>query len=56
VELVINGFNILAAPNQESMLSAFQAMSSKNIVFDMDLYGDGKAARAILGHLKSVVG
>ena len=55
VELVENGFNVLAAPNQGSMLSAFEAMSSKNIDFDMDLYGDGNAAGAILSHLKEAV-
>ena len=52
VELVENGFNVLAAPNQESMLAAFDTMTTKSINFDMDLYGDGNAAGFILKHLK----
>jgi len=54
-ELVENGFNVLAPPNRESMSSAFEIMSNKNINFDMDLYGDGNAASAILKHLKEAL-
>jgi UDP-GlcNAc3NAcA epimerase len=52
VELVENGFNVLASPNQESMLAAFDTMTTKSIDYDMDLYGDGNAAGFILKHLK----
>ncbi|MFT5903996.1 MAG: UDP-GlcNAc3NAcA epimerase [Flammeovirgaceae bacterium] len=52
VELVENGFNVLASPNQESMLAAFDTMTNKSIDYDMDLYGDGNAAAFILKHLK----
>jgi UDP-GlcNAc3NAcA epimerase len=55
VELVEHGFNVLVEPNRASVLNAFDEMTSKAFDFDVDLYGDGLAAKSILEHLKSAV-
>ncbi|MCH2215511.1 MAG: UDP-N-acetylglucosamine 2-epimerase (non-hydrolyzing) [Flavobacteriales bacterium] len=55
VELVENGFNVLSEPNIESMREAFERMTSIKLNFQIDLYGDGLAAKSILAHLKSAL-
>jgi UDP-GlcNAc3NAcA epimerase len=55
VELVDNGYNQLSTPNEAQMVSAFAEMKCKPPDFTHDLYGDGKAAEAILTHLKQSI-
>ncbi len=44
VELVENGFNILAGSNPEKLKTAFELFKTKKSDFSIDLYGEGKAA------------
>ncbi|OIP84171.1 MAG: UDP-N-acetylglucosamine 2-epimerase [Porphyromonadaceae bacterium CG2_30_38_12] len=44
VELVENGFNILAGSNPETLKTAFEFFKTKKSDFSIDLYGEGKAA------------
>jgi UDP-GlcNAc3NAcA epimerase len=47
VELVDNGFNILAGANSEKIFEAYQNSMQANIDFNVDLYGDGNASGKI---------
>lgn len=53
VELVEGGFNRLVPPDSNSLVTSFREMADELFDFDRDLYGDGKAAEAILKHIKS---
>ncbi|ACD95221.1 non-hydrolyzing UDP-N-acetylglucosamine 2-epimerase [Trichlorobacter lovleyi] len=48
VELVDNGFNILASADYMRILACFQEMSSKTVDVDRALYGTGDASNKIL--------
>jgi UDP-GlcNAc3NAcA epimerase len=52
VELVENGFNMLAGREKEKILSAYSEMKDKVYESPMDLYGKGRAAATILQHLR----
>lgn len=56
VELVDHGFNVLANSDAGDILEKCTTMRSKNLNFDIDLYGNGHAAEEILTHLKSRLG
>lgn len=53
VELVNNGYNILAGAETESILSAVKKMKSTETDYSKKLYGDGTAGRQILKALMS---
>lgn len=55
VELVERGFNVLVGAKASEILTAFQDMTSKQLDFNADLYGDGRAAQNILNHLKNAL-
>jgi UDP-GlcNAc3NAcA epimerase len=54
VELVENGFNVLAGANSGRIYSAFRAMMERSLNFDNDLYGDGRAGQKIVKILVEV--
>lgn len=47
LELVDNGFNLLAGANKEKILSAFEVLINKSSDFSIDLYGNGNSAKII---------
>lgn len=47
VELVTNGFNILAGANVRTILESYNDMINKQINFEVDLYGNGTASEKI---------
>ncbi len=51
VELVENGYNVLAKAERNDVLSKYKEMSSRENNFGTNLYGDGKAAESIVQHL-----
>lgn len=51
VELVENGFNIIAGTRTENIVAAFEQMIVKKSNFDIDLYGGGKAAEVIVSSI-----
>ena len=51
VELVENGYNILAKADIESILKAFKKMIKKSFNNNINLYGDGKAGKKIINFL-----
>jgi len=51
VELVENGFNILAGSDKNKIHDAFTQLLNKEISFDIDLYGNGKACERIVKEL-----
>lgn len=53
VELVENGYNIVAGAESESILSAVSKMKSAETDYSKKLYGDGTAGRQILKSLMS---
>jgi len=54
VELVQNGFNQIVGADREKILEAYKEVQDKEINFDMDLYGGGKASQNIISKLRSV--
>ena len=48
VELTEHGFNVVAGANQDRILSEAKKISQKSANFDIDLYGQGKAAENIV--------
>ena len=54
VELVQNGFNQIVGADREKILEAYKEVQDKEINFDMDLYGGGKASQNIVSKLRSV--
>ena len=51
VELVENGFNILTGSDKNKIHNAFTQLLNKEISFDIDLYGNGKACERIVKEL-----
>lgn len=51
VELVENGFNIVAGHAKDSILHAFHDLQKRKLNFKMDLFGDGKAGEKIAEQL-----
>ena len=54
VELVSGGFNILAGASTENIIKSFNFMISKNINFNIKLYGNGSAGASIVRILHGV--
>ncbi len=52
VELVEHGFNSLAGAEAENMYHAYRANIEKDLDFNIELYGDGKAGERIVDFLK----
>lgn len=52
IELVENGYNILAGNDTLEIENAFEIMSQRQNNFDVELYGTGSAAAQIARHLK----
>ncbi len=55
VELVNNGFNVLAKANADDLVKKFEMMRNRSNDFEIDLYGQGNAADCILSNLKVIV-
>jgi UDP-GlcNAc3NAcA epimerase len=51
IELVELGFNVIAGSNSQNILSAVECLNSNYISFDVDLYGNGNAAKKIVCEL-----
>ena len=51
VELVENGFNILTGSDKTKIHNAVTQLLNKEILFDIDLYGNGKACERIVKEL-----
>ncbi|HNS29398.1 MAG TPA: UDP-N-acetylglucosamine 2-epimerase (non-hydrolyzing) [Tenuifilaceae bacterium] len=54
VELVEHGFNLLAYPEKETILKAWEQMINLKPNFNIDLYGNGKASERIAKYIKSL--
>ena len=52
VELVENGFNLLSHPHTKDIINAVEIMLGRDLVYNIDLYGKGKAGEIILSELK----
>lgn len=53
VELVQNGFNVVAGVLEEDILAAFEKQSKASNDFSIDLYGRGQASHNIVEYLKN---
>ena len=53
VELMEHGFNILASAKASDILEKYELMRQRSNNFDIDLYGNGKAAQNILKEIRS---
>lgn len=53
-ELVDNGFNILSGSNTQKMLAAYEVFKTKISDFNIDLYGNGKAAELAVEKIKAL--
>ncbi|MFN2422962.1 MAG: non-hydrolyzing UDP-N-acetylglucosamine 2-epimerase [Cryomorphaceae bacterium] len=51
VELVEQGYNVLAEPDADDVMAKHEEMRLRKNDFSRDLYGDGNAAEAIVRHL-----
>ena len=51
VELVQNGFNVLAGADKEKIIASVNSMLTNSSDFSMDLYGDGHAGEKIVDAL-----
>lgn len=54
IELIMNGFNILAGANTETILKAANEMAVKKNDFSVNLYGNGNAGEIIVQNLASL--
>jgi len=54
VELVENGFNMLGGHEPKRIRNAFETMVERNVFFNRDLYGDGKASEIVVSILCSL--
>jgi UDP-GlcNAc3NAcA epimerase len=54
VELVDNGFNIIAGTDTNKIVSCYHAMKAKQNDFSKNLYGTGKSAEEIIAELAKV--
>lgn len=48
VELVDNGYNKLAGAEKDKIMNAYNEMKVKEIDFNVDLYGNGRASNRII--------
>jgi UDP-GlcNAc3NAcA epimerase len=55
VELIQNGFNLLAGADEQAILNAFQQYVTKPFDKHIDLYGGGKASAQIRLTLESLI-
>ena len=53
VELVEHGFNLLTGAETENIYDAYKAIIEKDLDFNIELYGDGKAGERIVDFLES---
>ena len=53
VELVENGFNIIAGANKQKIKDATEKLLTKKMNFNKNLYGNGKAGPLIVNYFKS---
>lgn len=53
VELIEKGFNVLAGADRQNIIDRYNEMKNRIIDFDVDLYGNGLAAKSILGALQA---
>jgi UDP-GlcNAc3NAcA epimerase len=51
-ELVEHGYNILVGSNQGKIIAAVEELSAKELKFDDELYGDGRAGEKIVESIK----
>ena len=51
VELVDAGVNILCSPSENEILKSYEKLSKKECNFNLNLYGDGKAASKIVSSI-----
>lgn len=51
VELVANGFNMIAGSNTQNIIHAYEVMLNKESDFEKELYGGGNASQKIVEHL-----
>lgn len=56
IELVEGGFNVLANANEKDIVSKVEEMKQRKNDFDVNLYGNGKAAEVIIGEIKQYFG
>ncbi len=56
VELIENGFNVLAAANAQDLYTKYKMMTEKVNDFNVDLYGGGTAASNILAVIRNQFG
>lgn len=54
VELVENGFNIIAGCDAVKVYDSYIKMSNKEFDFNVNLYGDGNAAKVIVDNLATI--
>ena len=52
VELVEHGFNSLTGAEAEAIYDAYKTITETDLVFNISLYGDGKAGERIVDFLK----
>ncbi len=54
VELVENGFNQIVGADEEKIVNAYENIKNRELDFNIDLYGGGKASENIVNTLRSV--
>jgi len=54
IELVENGLNVLVGSNAQKMKEAFEFFSTKISDFNLDLYGNGHAAKIAVKEILSL--
>ena len=51
IELVENGFNVVVGSNSDEIYTAYKKMINKDLNYNIDLYGGGKASNKIIQEL-----
>ena len=54
VELVENGFNILAGAKMDRIINAYKVMKNRRIDFNAHIYGDGQVSKRIIEKILAV--
>jgi UDP-GlcNAc3NAcA epimerase len=54
VELVENGFNIVAGSDPEKIMTGFDLIKKRRLNYQLDLYGNGKASQRIVKELLDI--
>ena len=52
IELIDNGFNVLAGADKKLIIDSYTKMKSKSNNFEIDLYGNGQASERIAKYIK----